>query len=101
MARVTLKIGDTSTDVGCRDGGEARLMQAAALIDERWDDAKRAAGAGGVNRVMMLAALMVADALIDERAKPPPETPEGQALDALSQRLEALAEALEKAGPSA
>jgi cell division protein ZapA len=50
---------------------------------------------------MLLAALMVADALIDERAKPPPETPEGVALDRLSQRLEALADALEKLPPVA
>ncbi|WP_375250466.1 cell division protein ZapA [Sphingomonas sp.] len=101
MTWVHLRIGDSTHEIACRDGGEARLMQAAALIDERWNDARRAAGAGGANRAMLLAALMVADALIDERAKPPPETPEGVALDRLSQRLEALADALEKLPPVA
>ncbi|MBW6525286.1 cell division protein ZapA [Sphingomonas sp. RHCKR7] len=100
MARVTLRIGETSYDLGCGDGGEARLMQAAALIDERWDDARRAAGAGGVNRTMLLAALMVADSLIEAREAPPPETPEGIALDRLSERLEKLAAALEQAPPT-
>ena len=49
MALVTLRIGETSYDLACRDGGEARLQEAAALIDERWEVARRAAGAGGSN----------------------------------------------------
>ena len=98
MALVQLRIGETTYDLACRDGGEARLMQAAALIDERWNDARRAAGAGGANRAMLLAALMLADALIDEREAPPPDTPEGIALDRLSERLESIASALER-GP--
>ncbi|PZQ58619.1 MAG: cell division protein ZapA [Sphingomonas taxi] len=101
MALVNLRIGETTYDLACRDGGEARLMQAAALIDERWNDARRAAGGGGVNRAMLLAALMVADALIDARDAPPPETPEGVALDRLSERLESIAAALEQTLPSA
>ena len=96
MALVNLRIGETTYDLACRDGGEARLMQAAALIDERWNDARRAAGGGGVNRAMLLAALMVADALIDAENKPPPETPESQALERIAERLESLAEALER-----
>jgi cell division protein ZapA len=101
MAIVTLRIGDTNYDLACRDGGEARLKEAAALIDERWDVARRAAGAGGANRQMLLAALMLADALIDARNAPPPETPEGVALDQLSERLESIASALEHTLPSA
>jgi cell division protein ZapA len=50
---------------------------------------------------MLLAALMVADALIDARNAPPPETPEGVALDRLSERLESIAAALEQTLPSA
>ncbi|KQN90069.1 hypothetical protein ASE95_15275 [Sphingomonas sp. Leaf231] len=101
MALVNLRIGDATYELACRDGGEARLEQAAALIDERWDVARRAAGAGGAHRAMLLAALMVADALIDARNAPPPETPEGVALDRLSERLESIAAALEQTLPSA
>ena len=100
MAMVTLKIGDLSYEVACRDGGEARLMQAGDLIDERWQTARRAAGSGGVQRTFLLTALMLADALIEAREAPPPETPEGIALDRLSERLEKLAEALEQAPPT-
>ena len=101
MAIVTLRIGDTTHDVGCRDAGEDRLRQAAAIIEEHWADARRASGAGGANRALLLAALMVADQLIDERQKPPPETPEAAALDRLTRRLESLADALENKTPSA
>lgn len=101
MANVTLTIGDTIHELACREGGEARLRQAGALIEERWADARRAAGSGGNLRAMLLAALMLADALIDEREAPPPETPEGAALDRLSERLESLAAALEKDAPNA
>jgi cell division protein ZapA len=101
MAIVGLRIGETVYDVACREGGEARLQQAGAIIDERWADARRAAGPSGANRAMLLVALMVADALIDAREAPPPETPEGAALDRLSQRLESLAQTLEEAAPDA
>lgn len=95
MAVVGLQIGDMVHEVACRDGGEARLRQAGALIDERWADARRAAGAGGPTRTLLLAALMVADALIDAREAPPPETPESIVLDRIAERLESLAAALE------
>ena len=101
MPNVTLTIGDTIHELACREGGEARLRQAGALIEERWADARRAAGTGGTPRAMLFAALMLADALIDAREAPPPETPEGAALDRLSERLETLAAALEKDAPTA
>jgi cell division protein ZapA len=95
MATVSLQIGETVHEVACRDGGEARLHQAGALIDQHWDVARRAAGGVGQQRTLLLAALMVADALIDARNAPPPETPESEALDRLSLQLESLAQALE------
>ena len=95
MAMVTLKIGDLSHEVACRDGGEARLMQAGALIEERWASARRAAGSGGVQRTFLLTALMLADALIEAREAPPPETPADVALGRIAERLETLASALE------
>lgn len=101
MAVVTLQIGDAVHDIACRDGGEARLIQAGALIDERWGDARRASGTAGPSRTLLLAALMLADALIDAREAPPPETPEDAALARIAERLEALATALEAGAPSA
>ena len=42
---------------------------------------------------------MIADALIEEREAPPPETPEAAILNALADRVEALAQALEDEAP--
>lgn len=101
MAVVPLRIGDVVHEVACRDGGEARLAQAGAMIDARWAAARRAAGPGGQPRAMLLAALMLADALIDAQEAPPPASPDTDALDRLAARLEALADALEAEPPSA
>jgi cell division protein ZapA len=96
MAVVTLRIGDLSHEVGCRDGGEARLLEAASLIDQRWEDARRASGTQGPQRTLLLASLMLADAFIEMRDAPPPELPIDAALGALASRLESLADALEE-----
>ena len=96
MAVVTLRIGDGVHELACRDGGEARLEQAGRIVDEYWDNGRRAAGGQGGTRAMLLTALMIADSLIEEREAPPPETPETAILNALSDRIDALAQALEE-----
>lgn len=96
MAVVSLRIGELTHELACRDGGEARLRQAAALIDSHWEVARRAAGAAGAPRALLLAALMVADELIDAREAPPPESPEAAMIDRLTRRIESLALALEE-----
>ena len=96
MATVSLQIGDMLHEVACRDGGEARLEAAGAILDARWADVRRAIGNAPAQRTLLLAALMVADALIDAENKPPPETPESQALERIAARLEALADTLEQ-----
>lgn len=98
MAIVSLQVGDMLHDIACRDGGEARLREAGALIDAHWSDARRAAGSGGPQRTLLLCALMLADALIDAREAPPPLAPDSAALMQLAERLESLAEALEADG---
>lgn len=98
MAVVKLDIGDRQFNIACREGGEARLQQAGALIADRWADAERAAGNGGAFRVMLFAALMLADTLIDREAAvaaaPEASLPDA-ALEQIADRLDALASALE------
>ncbi|KQT33583.1 hypothetical protein ASG29_06020 [Sphingomonas sp. Leaf412] len=101
MAVVTLRIGDSVHEIACRDGGEARLEQAGGIVDDHWDKARRATGGAGGQRAMLLTALMIADALIEAREAPPPETPEGRLLEQLAERLESLATALEEEDASA
>jgi len=95
MATVTLVIGDNRWPVACRDGGEARLEQLGAMIDQRWGEAQRASGNTGTLQTLILAALMMADELADAKAaaRAPGET---DALAAIAGRLESLATSLEK-----
>jgi len=105
MAVVKLDIGERQFNVACREGGEARLRQAGALVADRWADAERAAGNGGGFRVMLFAALMLADTIIDRdaaiaAAAVPDERLPDAALERIADRLGALAAALEAEGPA-
>lgn len=96
MAIVSIRIGEVTHDLACRDGGEDRLREAGALIAAHWDVARRAAGPAGASRAMLLAALMVADELIDAREGAALDAPEAALIDRLAQRVESLAAALEE-----
>ncbi len=101
MAELTLTIAGRSHRVACRDGGEAELTAAAALLDEQ---ANLVAGLGGGEaRVLLLAGLLIADRL-REVAAAPGASPVDPALTArlaqLAERAEALADRLENAPPA-
>jgi cell division protein ZapA len=98
MAEVTLSIGGRPHVVACRDGEEARVRMLGGMIDQRWTTATRAAGlTSGGERAMLFVALMLADDL-DEAANRPPEgaAVSEPALARIADRLEALADALER-----
>lgn len=99
MAEVTLTIGGRPHIVACRDGEEAQLRHLGALLDERWDTAQRVAGNMGGERTMLFVALMLADAL-DEARRRPAAAADGDTLDRIAERLEALAAALEDGAPA-
>jgi cell division protein ZapA len=97
MARVPIKIGEHSWNVGCRAGEEEQLLKLAAMVEARWDEAKRAAGDAGLPKIMLMAALMLADDLADAQAAAEAGAARGEdaALDEVAERLEAIAAALE------
>ena len=102
MAQVTFSIGDRSHTVACADGGEARVQTLGRMLAERWPAARRAAGAAGTERELLLIALMLADRLDEALNAPPPEAiADETTLAALADRLETLADALEADAPSA
>lgn len=102
MGQVTLEIAGRSYPLACRDGEEAHLEQLGRIVDARARDAARAAGAMTENRQLLLAALLLADALTEKSpataAVPAaPVVDEGalRAIEHLAERIEKLAGALE------
>ena len=102
MAEVTLTIGDRRHNVTCRDGEEAQLRRLGEMLDQRWAMANRASGGLNAERTMLLIALMLADNLEQAENRPAADGgPSPVFLNRLAEKLEAIAEALEKPAPSA
>lgn len=99
MARVTLDIGGTHWVVNTRDGGEAEVRRLGGIVAERWPQALRAAGDGGVPQALLLTALMLADELVDAQESAAAARTDDGSLGQIADRLELLAEALER-GPA-
>ncbi|AIT05892.1 hypothetical protein MC45_05125 [Sphingomonas taxi] len=97
MANVTLTIGTRPFTVACRDGEEARLQQLGRMLHERWPTALRAAANIPGERAMLFVALMLADNLDEIQQRPPEGAAVSEpALARIADRLEALANALER-----
>jgi cell division protein ZapA len=67
MAQVTIRINGYAYTVGCEDGQEPHLEQMAADIEQRIASIKALGGQSGEARLLMLAALLLADELHDMR----------------------------------
>ncbi len=100
MAEVTLSIGGHSYQMACRTGEEAHLLKLGDIVDARVKEAQETVGATNEVRSLLFASLLFADEAQDA-APPPAAADHGPALTRLAERLEALAEALEKPAESA
>ena len=67
MAQVTVKINGYSYTVGCEDGQEPHLGAMAHEVENRIDSIKALGGQSGEARLLVLAALLMADELHDLR----------------------------------
>ncbi len=102
MAQVTLKVNGYYHTVGCADGQEEHLKAMAAEVERRIERVKALGAQGDEARLLLLAALLMADELHDLKlamsASPPSPSPEEQqrraALAARIARLAAQAEAI-------
>lgn len=119
MAQVTIKINGYAYTVGCEDGQEDHLQAMAAQIERRIGDIKALGGQSGESRLLVLAALLMADELHDVTAAmhalragapaaagapgavsapaPRPDPALGRQLNELAERAEEIAAALERA----
>ncbi len=106
MAQLTIKINGYAYTVGCEDGQEAHLQAMAGAIEARIDNVRALGGQSGEARMLVLAALLMADQLHDiEVARataappapvPPPPAASEIELDALAERAEGIAARLER-----
>jgi cell division protein ZapA len=109
MAQMTIKINGYAYVVGCEDGQEAHLTAMATEIESRVNSIKALGGQSGESRLLVLAALLMADELHDlkleaaqlraarprdqagQAAKPAGEAALRRRLARLAERAEAIA----------
>lgn len=111
MAQVSLKINGYAYTVGCEDGQESHLRAMAGAVEERMTRIKALGGQSGESRLLVLAALLMADELHDmgaelANAQDRPHPTPGQAslppavepahLAQLAERAEGIAAAMER-----
>jgi cell division protein ZapA len=109
MAQVTLRINGFAYTLGCKDGEEAHLHAMAAEVDRRIDMVKASAGPSGEARMLVIAALLMADDVHELQQKldaggparaatsatPAPDARLGRRLGNLAKRAEDIAAKLE------
>lgn len=104
MGQVTLRVGGFSHPVSCEDGQESHLVGLGAEVDRRIASIRQMGGAQFPEaRLMLLAALLLADELHDLRVAGGVAAPAAPAAPVvaepdprLAERVERIAERLEK-----
>ncbi len=107
MAQLTIKINGYAYTVGCDDGQEQHLLQMASEVENRIDSIKALGGQSGESRLLVLAALLMADELHDQNnllaklqsdlaRQPQAEAESRRRLARLADRAEEIAQGLEQ-----
>ena len=65
MAQVDVSVNGQSYRIACEDGQEDRLVDLAAMVDGKVLDLVNQIGQVGSNRLLVMAALIIADELVD------------------------------------
>jgi cell division protein ZapA len=103
MAQVTLRINGYAYTIGCQDGEEKHLEAMGAEVNSRIDGVRAASGPSGEARMLVMAALMMADDIFEMRSKlealeavaPQADPKLGRKLNRMARRAEEIAEGLE------
>jgi cell division protein ZapA len=110
MGQVTITINGRPYDIACDDGQEEHVRGLAGYLDERVSDLSHSIGQVGDARLVVMAALLIADELVEAvreieamKTRTEAETEmqvmarESEGINALSTRLEELAARLDRA----
>jgi cell division protein ZapA len=103
MAQVTVRINGYAYTIGCQDGEEQHLLTMADDVDKRIDSIRAAAGQSGESRMLVMAALLLADDLYEtqkrlselQAGKVPTDPKLGRRLNRIAKRAEDIATDLE------
>jgi cell division protein ZapA len=108
MAQVTLRINGYAYTIGCKDGEEKHLEAMGAEVSLRIEGVRAAAGPSGEARMLVMAALLMADDIFDLRSRleaaeattgaPKVDPKLGRKLSRMAKRAEEIAEGLEEPG---
>jgi cell division protein ZapA len=69
MGQINVLVGGRAYTLACRDGEEDRLMRLAGHINRKTEDLRASLGQMGEPRMLLMAALLVADELFDTKDK--------------------------------
>ncbi len=98
MAQLNININGRPYAVGCEDGQEAHLSELAKIFDRQVRQVSEDMGQLGETRLFLMGALLLADELMDAKARLPAVQAELARLQSDNARLESrAAAALEKA----
>src|SRR5271165_707104 len=95
MAQVSVTIDGRKYRLACNEGEEARLESLAGVIDDKIGDMRKAFGEIGDQRLVIMAALTIADNLAEARDEAAAERKRSEAAE---QRVEAVASSLDELG---
>jgi cell division protein ZapA len=95
MSEVAVTIGGRKFRFACNEGEEARLESLAGMMDEKIGEMRAASGEIGDQRLVMMAALAIADNLTEARETAEAERKRSEASE---QRAQAMASRLDELG---
>jgi cell division protein ZapA len=108
MAQVTLRINGYAYTLGCQDGEEQHLEAMSEEVGRRIDGVRLAAGPSGEARMLVMAALLMADDIFEMRGRlealeavaggPKVDPKLSRKLNRMAKRAEEIAERLEDPG---
>ena len=98
MAQVDITVNNQNFLIACEDGQEDRLIDLSKIVDDKVGELAAQVGQVGQNRLLVMAALVIADELVDlrETVKLTPvqnsDDKAGACIEELSKRIEKIAD---------